>query len=179
MRSATSDEARRYCNQDDGPRKMASDGCSVFFDVPEEHSFFLKSPADYRTLAFLCQRLVNGVYGGNFPGGLVWLHMWNVGADYLMPLGWRIVEDMRRANGDQRPLDVAPAQIFREDEKLDVQLFLMTAFGNGWPGCFVPAIGDFVVEFRSSHRLFFYCENEATVKRLCIELEAFEPQVET
>jgi hypothetical protein len=177
MRSATSDEARRYCNQDDGTRKVADDG-GVYFDLPQEHSFFIKSPSEYRMLAFLCQRLINGVYGGNFPGGLVWLRMWNVGADYLMPLGWRVIEDMRRAHGDLRPLDVAPAQIFREDERLDVQLFLMTAFGNGWPGCFVPAIGDFIVEFRSSHRLFFYCESEAALNRLRVEFDAFEPQVE-
>jgi hypothetical protein len=104
--------------------------------------------------------------------------MWNVGADYLTPLGWRVIEDMRRANGDLHQLDVAPAQIFREDERLDVQLFLMTAFGNGWSGCFVPAIGDFIIEFRSSHRLFFYCEGEGALNRLRVELEAFEPQVE-
>jgi hypothetical protein len=99
--------------------------------------------------------------------------------DYLMPLGWRVVEDMRRANGDLRPLDVAPAQIFREDEGLEVQLYLMTVFGNGWPGCFVPAIGDFIVEFRSSERLFFYCQGEAALNRLRAELEEFEPQVES
>jgi hypothetical protein len=66
MRSATSDEARRYCNQDDGSRKIADDGYGVYFDLPEEHSFFIKSPPEYRRLAFLCQRLINGFYGGNF-----------------------------------------------------------------------------------------------------------------
>lgn len=178
MRSAIDDEARRYCNQGDGARKIADDGYSIYFDVPEEHTFFIKSPSDYRRIAFLCQLLIAGIHDGNFSGGLVWLHLWDIGADYLKPLGWRIIEGMRRANGDMRPLDVAPAQIFREDEKLDLQVFLMTVFGNGWSGCFVPAVADFVVEFRSSHRLFFYCKNEAALNRLRVELEAFEPQVE-
>ena len=177
MRSASSDEARLYCNQDEGARKT-DDACSVYFDVPEEHSFFIKSPAEYRRLAFLCQRLIDGVYGDNFPGGLVWLHQWDVGADYLTPLGRRIIEDMRRANGDMRPLDLAPAQIFRQDERLDLQLFLMTVLGNGWSGYFVPAIGDFVVEFRSSHRLFFYCESKAALTRLRGDLNAFQPEME-
>jgi hypothetical protein len=104
--------------------------------------------------------------------------MWDVGADYLKPLGWRIIEDMRRANGDLRPLDVAPAQIFREDEQLALQVFLMTVAGNGWSGCFVPSIGDFFVVFRSSHRLFFHCPTQDALKRLMGQLKEFEPQIE-
>jgi hypothetical protein len=104
--------------------------------------------------------------------------MWDVGADYLKPLGWRIIEDMRRAKGDSRSLDVAPAQIFREDEQLALQLFMMTTLGNGWPGCFVPSIGDFFVVFRSSHRLFFHCQTEHALNRLMGQLKEFEPQMD-
>jgi hypothetical protein len=176
MRSATIDEARRYCNQEDGPRKVAADSYSVYYDLPQEHAFFIELPTDYRGLALLCHKVVGAIYGGHFPGALVWLHLWNVGADYLMPLGWRIVEDMRRAHGDTRPLDVAPAQIFREDEGLDLQVFLMTVFGNGWSGCLVPAMTDFAVEFRTSHRLFFYCASKDALSRVSSELAEFDPR---
>jgi hypothetical protein len=102
--------------------------------------------------------------------------MWDVGAEYLRPLGRKIIENQRRANGDTRSLDLAPAQFLGEDESLDLQVFLMTVLGNGWSGCFVPDGANFVVEFRSSHRLFFYCESEAALNRLKLELEVFEPQ---
>jgi hypothetical protein len=175
MRSATDLEARRYCSQEEGTRRIAEDG-SVYFESPEEHCFFIKSPSEYRRLAYLCQHLIGSIRGGNYAGGLVWLRMWDVGAEYLRPLGWKIIENQRRANGDTRSLDLAPAQFFGEDESLDLQVFLMTVLGNGWSGCFVPDGANFVVEFRSSHRLFFYCESEAALNRLKLELEVFEPQ---
>jgi len=102
--------------------------------------------------------------------------MWDVGAEYLRPLGWKIIENQRRANGDTRSLDLAPAQTFGKTNHWTCKFFLMTVFGNGWSGCFVPDGANFVVEFRSSHRLFFYCESEAALNRLKLELEAFEPQ---
>jgi hypothetical protein len=105
--------------------------------------------------------------------------MWDVGADYLRLSGWKIIEDMRRANGDMRSLDLAPAQIFRSDESLELQVILLTVFGNGWTGCFVPWGARFFVEFRSSHRLFFYCEAADTLNALYAELKEFDPQIAT
>ena len=85
-------------------------------------------------------------------------------------------EPASRKRGHSISLDLAPAQFLGEDESLDLQVFLMTVLGNGWSGCFVPDGANFVVEFRSSHRLFFYCESEAALNRLKLELEVFEPQ---
>jgi hypothetical protein len=84
---------------------------------------------------------------------------------------------VRRANGDMRSLDLAPAQVFRDDESLDLQVFLLTVFGNGWSGCFVPNGTDFIVEFRSSHRLFFYCESSDTLNRLYTDFKEFNPEM--
>jgi hypothetical protein len=39
----------------------------------------------------------------------------------------------------------------------------------------VPDGADFIVEFRSTHRLFFYCDSEATRDRLMVDLEEFAP----
>lgn len=177
MRSATDLEARTYCNQEEGVRKVAEDD-SIYFESSDEHCFFIQSPSEYRRLGYLCQHLVSWVRGGQFAGGLIWLRRWDVGAEYLKPVGWKVIENQRRANGDTRPLDLAPAQFFSDDEPLDAQVFLMTVLGNGWPGCFVPDGADFIVEFRSSHRLFFYCECEATRDRLMVDLEGFAPHLD-
>jgi hypothetical protein len=168
-------EARTYCNQEDGVRKVTDDD-SIYFESSNEHCFIIQSPSEYRRLGYLCQHLVSSIRGGEFVGGLIWLRRWDVGAEYLKPVGWKIIEDQRRANGDTRPLDSAPAQFFDGHETVEAQVFLMTALGNGWPGCFVPDGANFIVEFRSSHRLFIYCESEATRDRLMADLEEFEPR---
>jgi hypothetical protein len=177
MRSATVLEARTYCDQEEGARKVADDG-SIYFESHAEHCFFIQTPSEYRRLGYLCQHLVAWLYVGQFPGGLIWLRRWDVGAEYLTPMGWKVIENLRRANGDTRSLDLAPGQFFSSDETVDAQVFLMTVLGNGWPGCFVPDSADFIVEFRSTHRLFFYCDSEATRDRLMVDLEEFAPHLD-
>ena len=91
MRSATVLEARTYCDQEEGARKVADDG-SIYFEAHDEHCFIIQSPSEYRRLGYLCQHLVSWIYGGQFPGGLIWLRRWDVGAEYLTPMGWKVIE---------------------------------------------------------------------------------------
>jgi hypothetical protein len=52
MRSATDLEARTYCNQEDGVRKVTDDD-SIYFESSNEHCFIIQSPSEYRRLGYL------------------------------------------------------------------------------------------------------------------------------
>ena len=69
MRSATVLEARTYCDQEEGARKVADDD-SIYFESHDEHCFFIQSPSEYRRLGYLCQHLVSWFTAVNFRAGL-------------------------------------------------------------------------------------------------------------
>jgi hypothetical protein len=169
MQSMTAQQAREYCGQLRTPLQVAEDD-SLSFD--DEKSFFIQSPAEYRQLAFLSRELSD--YAPQ--GGLLWLHLWYVGAEGVMEVGQQIIENMRKARGDMRSLSAAPAQLFAEGEGLELQSTLMQVLGNGWSGYFIPASASFALGFRTSHRFFCYSDSETQIESLRSKLESWTPK---
>lgn len=91
-----------------------------------------------------------------FEGGLVWMRLgqWDVGVTELVRPAWRIIEDMRRAHGDLRTLDIAPAQLFRCDEFVELHVLLIQVMAYGLGAYFVPNAGGYFLDFRISERFF-------------------------
>ena len=168
MRSMTAQEAREYCGQMGDSLQIAEDG-SLSFD--DEKSFSVQSPRDYRQLAFLSHSIAECAP----QGGLLWLHFFH-GAENAIEVGWKIIEDMRKAVGDSSPLQVAPAQLFAESDATELQVVLMQVLGNGWGGYFVPSTAPFAIGFRTSHQLFCYSDCEAEIEHMRSKFEAWTPK---
>ena len=174
MKSMTVEEARQYCTQ-------PSAGLSVdehdflYYDVPEEHGFFINHPLEHRKIVSLTYDLLTASPINCFDGGIIWVYGWHLGTTWMIQPGWRILEDMRRAHGDSRSLDIAPAQYFREDEFVELHAFLVQVMAYGWPACYLPRGSRFFVQLRSSERTFFYARESAMLDELYSKLMRWEP----
>jgi hypothetical protein len=82
----------------------------------------------------------------HFSGALLWISAWDLGSSQLVQAGWKIIEKMRIASGENRPLDVASAHVFRSDELIDLQAFVLVCLVFGWDAFLIPfsAQGRFV-----------------------------------
>jgi hypothetical protein len=170
MQSMTDDEAREYCQKFAAPLRIADDD-SIYFDVDEELSLLVQSPMGLRGIGFLADALASA----SPNGGLLWLHLM-YGAEPLVTAGFEIIDNMRRANGENRPLRIAPAQNFEANEQLQMQIALMQVIGNGWNGYLIPADHSFLISFRSSHRFFCYGPTKDRLVELSTLLEPWHPK---
>jgi hypothetical protein len=174
MKSMTAEEARSFCTQE-STSLAVDEHNSLYYDSPEEYSFFVKHPPGYRGVLALTHDILTLGPPGLFEGGLVWLKAIWAGTDVFLRPGWRILEDMRRAHGDLRTLDIAPAQHFRHDEFVELHVFLIQVMAYGWPACYVPSRSGFFLQFRSSERFFCYSKDAAVVDEFFSKLARWSP----
>jgi hypothetical protein len=177
MESMTMEEAREYCTQPWACLAVDEDGF-LYYDAPEEHSFFIKHPPEHRRIVALTYDMLTVSPINCFDAGLIWLYGWHLGVTEAIQPGWEILEDMRRAHGDMRSLDLAPAQYFREDELVELHAYLIQVMAYGWPACYVPRGSRFFVEFRSSERAFFHSSDPKMLDELYSKLARWEPKKE-
>lgn len=79
---------------------------------------------------------------GLFYGGTLWISLTDIGSTQLEKSGWRMVERMRAAFGEMRPLEVAPVHHFRADELVDLTAFIVPCFVYGWNAFYLNSSHD-------------------------------------
>jgi len=179
MQAMNSEEARWWCNQESTSLKLTDEDI-LYYRNEEEPSFIVKSPQQHRRMVALTYEILTLSDVTTFEGGLGWMRLgqWNVGvSEYVRP-GWRIIEDRRRAHGDLRTLDIAPAQLFRRDEFVELHVFLIQVMAYGWGAYFVPSIGDYFLDFRTSERFFCKAKSPEKLEELYSALKSWEPSKE-
>jgi hypothetical protein len=177
MTSLTVQEARRYCVQP-GISVALSPDDELFYERSESPSFVVKAPTEVRETISFILTLVNTVKSSPFEGGFIWFHIYGVGPLNSAYLGWKVIEDLRRANGDNRTLDLAPAQHFRGNEETELKLFLLQAITFGWNGVFLPSGFNCLITFTSTQRWFFHADNKSHLDKLFEALSPWSPAYE-
>jgi hypothetical protein len=178
MQSQTAKEAKWWCTQGGESDLKVSRQDVLSYGKRSEHTFRLKNPPEYRSMVVLTHHLLRIQSERSFSGGLIWFHMWYVGSPDLVKPGWRIIEDMRRAHGDLRSLNIAPAQVFRDDEFVELHAFLIQMMANGWSGYYVPSAEDFFLDFRTSERFFCVAKSAERLNALHSSLRSWNPAKE-
>lgn len=146
-----------------------------YYENENEPSLKVQVPPEHRRVVALAHDILMLSAPSMFEGGLVWLGMWYVGVSEFVRPGWRIIEDMRRAHGDMRSLDIAPAQLFRHDEFVELHAFLIQVMAFGWGAYLVPAVGHYFLDFRTSERFFCKAESPEKLEKLYSALQTWEP----
>jgi hypothetical protein len=174
MKAMTSAEAREWCSQDATGLKVTHEDI-LRYRHPGEHKFFLATPPEHYNFVVLTRAILlfRGEVG--FSGGFLWLQRWDIGSPQLVRVGWRILEDIRRAHGESRSLEVAPAQFFRDDELVELHAFLVQAVAFGWLADYVPCAGRFFVHFKTNGQICFIAESAVTLKELRAEFQRWKP----
>ena len=112
----------------------------------------------------------------NFNGALLWLTLWDIGSPQLEKIGWKLVEKMRLAFGETRPIDVAPGHWFRSDEFVELNAFLLPCFVFGWDMYLAPSGKDYFVHI--SHDEFWVVVTKTVVAHdeVSEQLRPLDPQ---
>jgi hypothetical protein len=174
MKAMTSAEARKWCSQDAvGLRVGRYD--DLRYKGSTEHKFFITAPEEHRMITALAHKILTFRAAEWFSGGLLWLQRWDIGSPQLARPGWLIVESIRRANGEPRCLEIAPAQLFRDDELLELHAFLNQAIAFGWVTDYIPSVGRFFLHFKDNLQVCFTAESPETLKDLRTEFQRWKP----
>jgi hypothetical protein len=173
MEAMTDEQVRKWCPQ-------AGLKATTRFDIlrykqKREHKFFITAPEEHRAILYLARVMLIFRDEVQFSGGLVWLQQWNIGSPPLVSAGWRILEDMRRAHGELRSLEIAPAQSFREDEIVELHAFLIQVIAFGWRADFIPFFGEFFLHFKPNRQICITAKSPKTLKELRDHFQQWNP----
>jgi hypothetical protein len=168
----TAQEAREWCSSVGA--KSGKDGL-LGYKGPNQHKFFVEAPEAFREIVVLIRQILTFRGEPGFDGGMLWLRQWEIGSPQLVRAGWKIIEGMRRAQGELRPLEVAPAQVFRGDELVDLHGFLVQVVGFGWVVDLVRPTGDFFLHFKSNRQICFAANSAGTLAELRANFNEWNP----
>jgi hypothetical protein len=163
MKSMTVDEAKDWFLQT-GLRLTKEN--VLRYKPSRERRFFVSAPEEFRRIMPFTRNILTFRGEAAFSGGLIWLRRWNIGTPQFIKVGWKIIEDIRRAHGDLRSLELAPAQLFRDDELLELHAFLVQIIGFWWVAEFVPPTGGFFVHFKDNRQVCFMSESTESLAEL-------------
>jgi|HubBroStandDraft_6_1064221.scaffolds.fasta_scaffold273013_1 hypothetical protein len=170
MQSLSAHEAKQWCLS--AGLKLAPDG-RLRYKRATTDRFFLGEPEEHRRIVLLARSLSLFRNEADFAGGLLWLRRWNIGAPEMVRAGWLILENIRRAHGDSRSLELAPAQLFRSDESAELQCFLIQVIAFGWVVEFVPSSGQFFAHFKDNGQICVESDSQDTQRELRKYLEGW------
>jgi len=172
MKALTPPEAQEWCSQ--AALGLTGDS-SLCYKRSKEHKFFITAPEEHRMITALAHDVLIFRGEASFSGGLLWLRRWDIGSPQLVKPGWLILENIRRAHGDLRSLELAPAQSFREDEIVELHAFLIQTIAYGWVAEFVPGSGHYFLHFKDNRQIRFTAESPATLEELRTALHRWNP----
>lgn len=80
-----------------------------------------------------------------FQPCILWFTDWGMWNDHHERVGYRLMNLLRAAHGESRPLIETPAHVFDSSEVVDAQTLLATAILMSWDVYLVPMDGKFLV----------------------------------
>lgn len=174
MPAITSTKARRWCSQGTAGFRMTRDE-SLRFMQPGEHKVFIVASEEHRLIKVLAREFPAFRNEEFFSGGLLWLRRWDIGSPQLVKPGWLVLEGIPPAHGELRSLEGAAAQIFGEDEPVELHAFLIQAIASGGVIGLVPFAGGFFLHFEDNRHICVTAESPETLKELRKSFQRWNP----
>jgi hypothetical protein len=181
MQAMTDEEVRFFVRQHHWASglKVDSDGRNLYYDNADANCIELKFPEKPGQVPYFTR--VISLLGLDreelFYGGVLWLTLWDIGSPQLEKTGWRLVEKMRLAFGETRPISAAPGHSFRSDELVDLNTFLLPCFVFGWDAYLLPSGGDYFVHISHDEFWIVVTKTAEIYGTLLKQLESFKPQL--
>ena len=172
MKVMAIEEAKKWCSK--VGLRLARDAVLRYPRSPE-HRFFVLAPEEFRLIMAFTRAMLEFRSEADFCGGLLWLRRWSIGSPQMVRVGWRIIEDIRRVHGGLQSLEVAPAQLFRDDEFVDLHAFLAQVVGFGWKAEFVPSTGNFFLHFKDNRQVCFTAKSADVLNELRVDFARWNP----
>ena len=109
----------------EGGRLVALDSDSCFVTVPIPQGMRLLHPFSLDLMSILDDMFTR-------CGFILQLTEWTLGSSEYDQVGWKAVDLMRRAFGEDRSMEVAPVHVMRFDEVLETRALMMQVLLNSW-----------------------------------------------
>jgi hypothetical protein len=74
----------------------------------------------------------------DFRGAYLWITTWGVWNTHEEAIGFKTLEQFRRSYGENRPIEAAPGNFFRDDEFTESVCCLLQPMIVGWDAYYVP-----------------------------------------
>jgi hypothetical protein len=180
MNAMTDEEVRTFERQHHWATglNIAEDGRGLYYDNAEANCIELKFPEKPMQLPYFTRvlSLLNTDSEEHFNGALLWITLSTIGSPGLEKIGWKLVEKMRLAFGETRPIGVAPGHWFRSDEFVELNAFLLPCFIFGWDAYFAPSGKDYFVHISHDEFWMVVTKTTAAHKEIMDQLKSFDPQ---
>jgi hypothetical protein len=150
----TDAEALDWCSKRSLDLRLNREG-DLSLKSSKPRRFFIAAPEEHRRVIVLVRHILCFAGETSFHGGMLWLRRWDIGSPQLVRVGWKILEGMRRGHGDSKPLDIAPAQMFRDDDLVEAHAFLVQVIAFGWVADYVPIGAKYFLHFKDNRQICF------------------------
>lgn len=170
MQGMTTDEAKSWCKR----KLIVTDEDELLYEHPG-FKIEILVPSEHRRIVALGHDLISYPTESYFEGGLLWLQRWQIGVSELARPGWEICEDIRRAHGEIRSLELAPATFFRNDELVALHASLVQVMAFGWSAYLVPSVGEYHFELRESGKVICEFRSADDSRKMSDDLKDWSP----
>jgi hypothetical protein len=178
MQASTNAEVLKWLADIERNHGIKADGTKLYYAEPGANCIELKFPETPLKTTYIARAAsMLGIEEESlFYGGSLWITNSAMGSPQLVKAGWKLVERMRQAYGENRPLELASGHFFRDDELVDLNAFMVPCFVYGWDAYVVfCSSNDFFVHI--SHDLYWgvIARTQEAYDRLFAELKDLNP----
>ncbi len=137
MMAATNEEMRTSFAAHE---ELRCEGERIYFADAQASSITIdlrvKEPHQLVYLARLAAHI--GYEEIHFRGAYLWITTWGVWNTQEEAIAFKTLEQFRRSYGENRSLEAAPGNYFRDDEFTESVCCLLQPMTVGWDACYVP-----------------------------------------
>ena len=141
MKALTNERIKSWCKD----RSVAVTSDNYLYFPESRRCIAIELPQKPYELVALANALLPYSESSPFQGALLWMREWGVWSECVERAGLRVMEMLRRVNGDTTRPEEAPGYLFGSQELIDLQVALVQPLLVGWDAFMVPESGDYVV----------------------------------
>lgn len=141
MKALTKEQVQSWCKA----RSVAVTSDDYLYFPESRRCIAIELPEKPYKLVALANTLLPYSEAAPFRGALLWIRQWGVWNELVERAGFRVMEMMRRVNGDTKRPEEAPGYLFEAQELVDLEVGLIQPLLIGWDAFMVPESGDYIV----------------------------------
>lgn len=172
MKALTKEQVESWCKT----RSVAVTSDNYLYFPESRRCIAIELPEKPYELVALANALLPYSAAVPFQGALLWVRQWGVWNELVERAGFRVLEMMRRLQGDTRPPEEAPGYLFDAHELVDLQVCLIQPLLIGWDAFMVPESGDYVVATSHDETTSVLARTPQIYESMLAELQPWNPR---
>jgi hypothetical protein len=174
MRFLTQEETHAWLG--DTPLSIRPDSNDLSFSKTPTFCFRLELPAKIYRVSNFVNYLLPYEKGSLSCQSLLWFTNWGMWNDIHERAGMFMLEQMRAAHYEHKPLIEKPGQLFDSSESIALQSFLIIPVLFSWDAYLAPQNGEYFVFNSHDESVYVVSGSQQTHERLFADLQTWGPK---